>query len=83
MFKINVIISCTDSGKFDIVIVHGEDVHTYEMQKPSSRPAFAFYEVNDIGIYYVKITRKNMDVIYDKQVEIDWPYGPPVAWVFA
>lgn len=84
IFMINVVISCTDSGWFDIVILHDTTtVHTDEIQKSSSRPAFAFYDVDVTGIYDVTITKRNLDVIYDKQVEINWPLGPPVAWVFA
>jgi len=83
MYKINVIISCIDSGWFDIVMNGPTIVYTDEIQKSSSGPAFAFYDVDEEGFYDVTITRKNGDVIYDKQVEIEGPYGPPVVWVFA
>jgi len=83
LFMINVVISCTDSGWFDIVISKGEFTITDEIQKPSPRPAFEFYDVDVKGVYHVTITKRHLNIIYDDSVEIKWPLGPPVAWVFA
>ena len=41
-----------------------------------------YFIVETPGIYTVKILR-GWNVIHEEVVEISWPYGPPVAWVFA
>ncbi len=84
IFMINVIISYPSAGWFDIEISYdGAVVHTDAIQKSSSGPVFEFYTVTLTGTYPVKITRRNMEIIYDDSVDIEWPLGPPVVWVYA
>ncbi len=84
MFMINVLLSYPSAGWFDIEISYeGNPLYTEPIHKSSSGPVFEFYTVTLPGTYSVKITRRDMEIIYDDSVEIEWPLGPPVVWVFA
>lgn len=88
MLVINVLIYYAPGGVYDIDIWLGEEIgdpkYSKTIQK-SSGTAFTFVDVTENGApntYHVKITRGS-DIIYNHQVTINWPSGPPVVWVFA
>ena len=88
MFAINFFISYPASGWFDVEIKQGGEAGLiltdppFQIHKSSSGPAFDFFDVPSADIYYVKIT-KNLELIYEDDVTIDWPEGSPIVWVFA
>jgi len=88
MFAINFLISYPAAGWFNIEIRQGGEEGPpltgtpFQIHKSSSGPAFDFFEVPSAATYYVKIT-KNSELIYEEDVTIGWPNGPPIAWVFA
>jgi len=88
MLVINVLIYHGEGGKYYIDVwlgpELGEPTYNQTIQK-SAGNAFTFFDVTENqspNSYHVKIT-KNSVVIYSRQVLIEWPNGPPVAWVFA
>ncbi len=88
MFAINFLISYPAAGWFDIEIRQGDAAGPiitdppFQIHKASSGPAFDFFQVSSAITYHVKIT-KNLELIYEDDVTIDWPNGPPIKWVFA
>lgn len=88
MLVINVLIYNQPGGIYKIDVwwgaEEGEPTYNQIIQK-SSGNAFTFFDVTENGSpesYHVKITRGS-DIIYNNQVNIEWPIGPPVVWVFA
>ena len=88
MLVINVLIYYEPGGIYDIDVWLGEQTgdptYTQTIHK-SSGTAFTFFDVTENGApnyYNVKITRGS-DIIYNCRVDIDWPDGPSVVWVFA
>jgi len=88
MFAINFLISYPAAGWFDVEIRQGGEAGPplagtpFQIHKSSSGPYFDFFDVPSADTYYVKIT-KNLELIYEDDVTIGWPNGPPIAWVFA
>ena len=88
MFAINFFISYPAAGWFDVEIRQGGAEGPllagtpFQIHKSSSGPAFDFFDVPSAATYYVKIT-KNLELIYEDDVTIGWPNGPPIEWVFA
>lgn len=88
MFAINFLISYPAAGWFDIEIRQGDeygpilDGTPFQIHKSSSGSAFDFFNVPSAITYHVKIT-KNLELIYEDDVTIDWPNGSPIEWVFA
>ncbi len=89
MFSINFFISYPASGWYDVEIWQGDSVEgvlltdpPFQIHKSSSGSVFDFFDVPSAVTYHVKIT-KNLEVIYENNVIIDWPNGSPIVWVFA
>ena len=90
MLMINVLIYYEPGGNYKIEVRQGDELGDNIIGSPyllhkSSGSAFTYFDVSYLdspNTYHVKIARGS-DVIYDDPVTIDWPLGPPVAWVFA
>lgn len=88
MFAINFFISYPAAGWYDVEIRQGGEENPlldgtpFQIHKSSSGSVFDFFDVPSADTYHVKIT-KNLEVIYNNNVRIDWPLGPPMVWVFA
>lgn len=88
MFAINFFISYPAAGWYNVEIRQGGaedpllDGTPFQIHKSSSGSVFDFFDVPSEGSYHVKIT-KNVELIYENNVIIDWPSGPPIVWVFA
>ena len=87
MFAINFLISYPASGWYEVDIKYNDELGAslpdtpLYIHKSSSGPAFDFFKITNIGTYYVEIT-KNSEPIYEDDVTIGWPDGPPIVWVF-
>ncbi len=87
MFTIDFIISYPAAGWFDIEIKN--DIGTiltdppFSIHKSGLDSAYDFFDVPDAGTYHVKITKRGAEVIYNDDVTIYWPNGPPSAKVRA
>lgn len=59
-----------------------------KIHKSFGSTAFTSFDVTQhfnqgVSTYYINITRGSDIIIYNKEVTIAWPKGPPVVWVFA
>ena len=90
MLVINVLIYYAPGGVYEIEVKQGSESGDHIIGSPyilhkSSGSAFTYFDVSYLdspNTYHIKITRGS-DVIYKKLVDINWPVGPPVVWVFA